>query len=178
MSVENTNTPTSKTSDKGALTAGVMLIVIGLGLLAFRWLSLDAFFPLALGLGFITAGIITRQAGLIIPGGIIGGAGLGIVAMENNLFAQTGSPAGGGVFLVAMSLGWFLIIPLSKLFTDETQIWPIFPAGAMLLIGSLVMMGESGLRILEVLGNYWPLILVAIGAYLLIQFARQAKRQQ
>lgn len=177
MSVENVNVKSTKTGDsKGKLVTGVILIAIGLGTMAMQWIPIGWIFPLVLGLGFITAGILTRKAGLLIPGGIIGGAGLGIVAMENNLFASMGSTESGGIFLVAMSLGWFSIILLSKLFTDETQVWPVFPGGAMLLIGGLVLMGEVGLKILEVLGTYWPVVLVAIGVWMLFKWQRQAKR--
>lgn len=165
MSEQNLTTTGPKPDSKGNLTTGIILIAIGLGLLIFRLASLEGFFPLALGLGFIMAGIVQRKAGLLIPGGIIGGAGLGIVVMENNWLAPMGSAAGGGVFLLVMSLGWFSITLLSKLFTDETQVWALFPGAGMALIGGLVLMGEQGLQILQVLGTYWPLILVAIGLW-------------
>jgi hypothetical protein len=167
MSEQKLTTTGTKPVSKDNLTTGIILIVIGVGLLIFRLVSLEGFFPLALGLIFIIAGILKRSAGLIIPGGIIGGAGLGTVAMMNNWLAPMGSAAGGGVFLLVMSLGWFSITLLSKLFTDETQVWALFPGAAMALIGGLVLMGEQGLRVLEVMGTYWPLILVAVGMWVL-----------
>jgi hypothetical protein len=159
----------NKPDRKGSLTTGIILITIGLGMLVSRWLPIDYLFPLALGLGFIIAGIFKRSAGLLIPGGIIGGVGLAILVMENNWFAPMGSVAGGGVFLVTMSLGWFAIIVLSRLFTAEPQTWPIFPGLAMALIGALVLMGERGLQILEIASAYWPLILVAVGLSILFR---------
>ncbi len=167
MSEQNFVVTTDKPARKNGLTAGIILIVIGLGLLVSRWLPIDYLFPLALGLGFIVAGIARRSAGLLIPGGIIGGAGLATLVMENNWFAPMGSVVSGGVFLITMSLGWFAIIVLSRFFTAEPQTWPIFPGLAMALIGALVLMGERGLQILEIAGIYWPLILVVIGLSIL-----------
>ena len=167
MSEQNLVNNETKQSAKGNLTTGIILIAIGVGLLVFRLISLEGIFPLVLGLGFTLAGILKRSAGLLIPGGIIGGAGLGILVMENNWLAPMGSVAGGGVFLLVMSLGWFGITLLSKLFTNETQVWALFPGAGMALIGGLVLMGEQGLKVLEVIGTYWPLILVAIGLRIL-----------
>ncbi len=170
MSEQNLITNETKPASKGSLTTGIILIAIGLGLLLSHLVSLEGYGPLVLGLGLIIAGILKREVGFLIPGGIIGGSGLGIVAMENNWLAPMGSEAGGGVFLLVMSLGWFSITLLSKLFTDKTQLWALFPATAMALIGGLVLMGEQGLKVLEVLGTYWPLILVAIGLRILYRW--------
>jgi hypothetical protein len=169
MSEQNVTTTVTK-STNGRLTTGIILIAIGLGLLVFRLVSLEEYLPLVLGLGLTIAGILRRKAGLIIPGGIIGGAGLGTVVMTNNWLAPMSSVAGGGVFLLVMSLGWFSITLLSKLFTDETQVWALFPGAGMALIGGLVLMGEQGLKVLEVMGAYWPLILVVIGLRILYQW--------
>ncbi len=170
MSDQNITPIVTKPAAKGGFSTGIILVAIGLGLLATQLFSWAEFFPLVLGLGLITAGIWTRKAGLIIPGGIIGGAGLGMVVMENNWLAPMGSVAGGGVFLLAMSLGWFSITLLSKLFTDETQTWALFPGACRALIGGLVLMGEQGLVILKAIGTYWPLILVAVGLRILYRW--------
>lgn len=165
------NTPTTKkeVDVKGGLTAGVILVTIGLSLLVFNWLSLEMAFPALLALIFVAAGIATRSAGLLIPGGIIGGVALGILATENNWFAAQGTQESGGIMLLSMATGFFSIIVLSKLFSRDTQIWPIFPAGTLALIGGLVMMGANGLAVLEVLGRYWPVILVLVGLSVLVR---------
>lgn len=175
MSEQNLTHNDNKLASNGNLTTGIILIAIGVGLLVFRLVSLEGLFPLVLGLGFTLAGILKRSAGLLVPGGIIGGAGLGIVVMENNWLAPMGSVDGGGAFLLVMSIGWFSITLLSKLFTDETQLWALIPASAMALIGGLVLMGERGLEILEVMGMYWPLILVGIGLWILIGWWKERK---
>jgi hypothetical protein len=171
------NAQTQKTDSKGALTAGIILVTIGLGLLIFNTLNVGMYFPLALGLVFLVAGIATRSAGLLIPGGIIGGVGLGAISTVSGWFFPTNSVESGGVFLLFFSLGWFLITLLSKFFTTETQTWALIPGGIMAAIGGLVLMGERGTNILMVVGQYWPVVLVIIGASILIRWWRERKAQ-
>jgi hypothetical protein len=174
MTVQNIDSTQKKTEDaRGGLTAGIILIVIGLGLLASRFLSLDNLFPLGLGMIFILAGVLKRSAGLLIPGGIISGVGLGIVVTQNGLLAGMGVFDSGALMLLCMAVGWFSIIVLSKLFTDETQIWPVFPGGAMAVIGSLMLMGANGLEVLKFLGSYWPAVLILIGISVMVQAWRE-----
>lgn len=165
------NKPASK---KGAITAGVLLIGIGLGLLIFRFTALDEYFPLFLGLVFLVSGMLTRSSGLLIPGGIIGGVGLGVVAIDNAWFGAAGEPASGGLFLLAFSLGWFLIPVLTRVFAGKAELWALIPGGILAVIGALILGGEQGLAILNVLGEWWPLALVIVGAWTLIGYFRKS----
>jgi hypothetical protein len=152
-----------KSGVSGKLASGMILITIGLGLLLFNAFEIAMYFPLVLGMVFITAGIATRSAGFLIPGGIVGGVGLGTLATINSWLYPTGSQESGGVFLLVFSLGWFSIALLSKLFTPETHNWALIPGGIMAAIGGLVLMGEQGTSILMVAGKFWPVILVVLG---------------
>jgi hypothetical protein len=175
MSAQNVESTGTKTSGKHSLSAGLILVGIGLGLLAFQVFGLQILFPLVLGAIFLAAGIVTRKAGLIIPGGIISGAGLGTLATVQGWYFPTNSEQAGGLFLLLFSLGWFSITLLSKLFTSETQTWALIPGAILAAIGGLVLMGERGISILELVGTYWPLILVAIGASILIGWWKERK---
>lgn len=174
MSVQNSSN--KSTSSKSTFATGIILMLIGVGLLIAQFVSLMAFFPLLLGLIFLAAGVLTRKAGLLIPGGIIGGTGLGILMIDRQWIITENGMERGGLFLIAMSAGWVAITVLSKLFTDETQVWPLFPAAGMILVGALELMGETGLNILQLLGQYWPVILVVIGAGMLINIGRTRKQ--
>jgi hypothetical protein len=171
MSVQNETTK-KLVDTKGGLTAGAILVTIGLGLLVIDLLSVELAIFALLALVFIVAGIVNRSAGLMIPGGIIGGVGLGITAVENHWFASRGTVEGGAVMLLSMAAGFLSIIVLSKLFTRETQLWPIFPAGGLALVGGLMVMGADGLTVLEFLGDYWPVILVMVGLSILVKSFR------
>lgn len=153
--------------------AGWLLIAIGSGFLLFRLLDWMGLFPLVLGLGMLVLGGVTHKAGWIIPGGILGGIGLGIVTIENNLFGLPDHPAEGGGFLLAFALGWFLITLLTGLFTDETHWWALIPGSVMACLGGLVLAGERGEYVLKLAGEAWPLVLVVIGAGLLLNWYRK-----
>ncbi len=175
MSENNTTAGESKPVAKNSLAAGLILIGIGLGLMLFQAANLAIYLPLLTGLIFLAAGIANHKAGLLIPGGIIGGVGLGTIASQSAWFFPTDSLQAGGVILLAFSLGWFSITLLSKLFTREPQTWALIPGAIMAIIGGLTLMGASGLRILQLAGQYWPAILVIIGLSILIKAWKERK---
>lgn len=148
------------------------LLLIGLGSLFllgqvfdFGWLML----PL-LAATFLALGIATRQAGWLIPGGILGGISLGIALTEGPYrVVGEGSEAKGGLFLLSFALGWVSVYLLSKLFTREPQAWALIPGGIMAIIGLAVLADEPGLQLLRLLGTLWPVGLIAAGVYLLFR---------
>jgi hypothetical protein len=162
----------SSTTKKGSFTTGILLIGIGLSLLLFRVIDLPELFPLFLGLVFLVAGALTRKTGLIIPGGILSGAGLGVLATTYLPQAVTDQQASGGFFMLAFALGWFSIVLFTRLFTGRTEWWPLIPGSILAAIGGLILGGENGLAILKVTGDYWPVILVLIGIWVLTGYFR------
>jgi hypothetical protein len=122
----------------------------------------------ALGGLFLIAGIIGRQVGFIIPGGVLTGIGLGLIFTQNPQAAGT-ETAQGGVFFIGFALGWFLITVLSKLFTSETQWWALIPGVIMALLGGALMLGGAALNVLEFVGRWWPLLLVALGLVIIVR---------
>jgi len=102
----------------------------------------------------------------IIPAGIMGGIGTGVFAMNSYPW---GNDAEGGVFLLSFALGWFSITAISALFTQKPQWWAAIPGTIMALIGGAVLVGGVALQTLEVVSDFWPLALIAGGAYLLWQ---------
>jgi hypothetical protein len=152
------------------------LLLIGLGALFlleqvfnFGWLVLPV-----LAASFLTLGLATRQAGWLIPGGILGGLSLGIALTDGPFrVAGAGSEERGGLFLLAFALGWASISLLSKLFTREPQTWALIPGGLMALIGLAVLADQPGLQVLRWLGALWPVGLIAAGVYLLYRGRRR-----
>lgn len=75
--------------------------------------------------------------------------------------------AESGVFLLSFVVGWAVIPFLSALFANERVWWPFIPGGIMAAIGSLLIIGESGVTLLELIFNQagwvWPLVLIVIG---------------
>ena len=68
------------------IAAGVILIIFGAATLLQHWLDVGNYIVLLLGLGMLVWGSVSRRTGWIIPGGVLTGIGLGILAMEGRWF--------------------------------------------------------------------------------------------
>ncbi len=160
------------------------LILVGIGVLALLpqfvdfsgFENLAIYIVAALGAFFLLLGIFSREAGWIIPGGILSGIGTGIV-----LIAGPNSPisgdAEGGVFMLAFAAGWALITILTAIFTEETHWWALIPGGIMALIGMAVLWGSPFMNILEIAGKAWPLILIIAGIYILLKANHKKEKE-
>ena len=162
MSTEN---PTRTPSRSG----GIALILIGLLILAAQVFDLPAmgqlFLP-ALGLIFIVWGIASRSGGLLIPGGILTGIGTGVYLMQVLPLQGAGH---AGVFMLSFGGGFSLISLLSAVFTPDKHWWALIPGAILAAIGAALLIGGTALQVLEVLGTYWPVVPILVGAYLLLK---------
>ena len=121
--------------------AGVILILFGAATLLQRWLDIGNYIVLLLGLGMLIWGSVSHRTGWIIPGGVLTGIGLGILAMQGPW--QFPAADQNGIFLLCFALGWFLITLLTALFTC-TQWWALIPGGIMALIGGGILVTNGG----------------------------------
>jgi hypothetical protein len=143
------------------------LILIGGGLLfLFAQLGLFPGFGnvvlLLLGGVFLYAYFTTKadyRIGFLIPGSILTGLGVGVLLENAPVF---GNILGGGIVPVFLGLGFVLIW-----FLDRRHWWALIPGGIMLLAGL-----SSVLRI----GALWPIVLIALGVYLLWDQSRRRPR--
>ncbi|MFZ0547466.1 MAG: hypothetical protein WAM60_18615 [Candidatus Promineifilaceae bacterium] len=162
---------------RDGLTGGLILVVIGLMALVGQFIDLASFpnFGLlilpGLGVLFLLWGIVTRNAGPIIPGGILSGIGLGVLLTAGQFGVVNGDNE-GGIFMLSFALGWVLITVLTGVFTRETHWWPLIPAAIMGLIGGTVLAGGVFETVLRLLGNIWPVALIVLGCWILIQTMR------
>jgi uncharacterized membrane protein HdeD (DUF308 family) len=161
---------------------GALLIIIGLFFLLNQFVelpgleSLAIYFVLGLGLLFLVWGVITREAGLMIPGGILTGIGLGI-ALVAGPFEFDDGDLSGGVFMGAFALGWVLITVFTALFTDETHWWPLIPAAIMAIISGALLVEGPFEVVLEWLGKLWPVALI-IGGIAMLLGARKLNKKE
>ncbi|MFZ2488093.1 MAG: hypothetical protein WAZ19_08210 [Anaerolineae bacterium] len=165
------NPPESPNEAHDRSVAGILLIVIGLLVFASMVIDLPNMEHLVLpglALIFLAWGLLTREFGLIIPGGVLAGIALGTYLLQVP-FTDLGEQNQGGVFLVAFSVGWALISLLSLLTRQGFQWWPLIPGGIIGLVGLALLRGGAAMRLLELAGYAWPLILVAVGASLLLR---------
>ncbi len=149
-------------------------VIPGLGLLALSFASLESalsLFPGAdwggpaflggLGLAFWL--VYARQQEhwwALIPGGVL--LTLGVVAG----LEEWGLEIGGGVFFLGLGLTFVLVALLPS--RDHDTRWSWIPGAVLLLLG-LTQVTAVGSEILE----YWPVVLIIIGGYILIQAWRR-----
>ena len=156
------------------LGGGIALILIGIALLLNQWLNIGSYLVLLIGVGFLVWGAFSRKGGLIIPGGVLSGIGLGILVYEGPWSIPMANP--NGLFLLCFALGWFLITLLTGLFTCRTQWWPIIPGGIMAILGATVLLRGDPQVWQDYSGWIVSLILILLGVHLIVRRTRPNTR--
>lgn len=147
--------------------AGLVLVVVGVGLLGLQFVEGlgDSMWVLAIGAVFI-AGYLGRQAyGLLIPGAILMGIGLG----------QVGEHAFGsidGIGSIGLGVGFLAIYVIDRAYRGSTSWWPLVPGGILLVTGA-ASLGEPVSRVMD---YAWPLLLVAAGLVLIFGVSLTRRR--
>ncbi|MBV7326870.1 hypothetical protein KFU94_01145 [Chloroflexi bacterium TSY] len=139
---------------EGKFTAGVILTAVGIGFLALQFLEGfgEAIIFFLIGGAFIASYLYTRVYGLLIPGGLLMGLGLGMVGESTILGFDDFSGFGLG-------LGFVSIYVIALVYQRKTHWWPLIP-GLFFIVATIGSMNASIERLLAM---GWPLILVAIG---------------
>ncbi|WP_420631770.1 hypothetical protein [Candidatus Leptofilum sp.] len=168
---------------KKDLTGGLVLLAIGLIALVgqFITISVPGNFGLlivpGLGASFLAWGILSRNAGLVIPGGILSGVGWGIYAIAGPFSIWQGDNE-GGVFLIFLGLGFGLITVVTAVFTKETHWWALIPGGIIAFIGISILFGGALLTVVAFLGKLWPVILILLGISILVNANREKSPEE
>lgn len=166
-----TTQPETQKPSKRDWLGGAILIVIGVLALMGQFIRAEWFGLLVLptlAALFLLAGLFTRAPGLIVPGGILGGLGLGTWLVASGPYAEAAETTSGGVFLLAFASGWVLITVLTALLR-RAMWWPLIPGAILALIGGALLVGGTALTVLEWAGMLWPLALIAGGVALLLK---------
>jgi hypothetical protein len=153
------------------IAAGVLLILLGVGTLLQRWFDVGNFVVLLLGLGMLAWGSVSHRTGWIIPGGVLTGIGLGILATQGPW--QIPAADQNAIFLLCFAFGWCLITILSALFTCM-QWWALIPGGIMAVIGGSILITNGNIR-WEDLNLVYAIVLITIGLVLLVYRGRAKK---
>lgn len=166
----HTDTPPelNENRQRKGLLGGLILIGLGLYLFAAQfvqapWMGL-LIMP-ALGLIFLAGGLAGRNPGLLIPGGILSGLGLGTYLVAGPL-GDVSELTRGAVVLISFAAGWGLI-PLLSALIGRRVLWPLIPGGILAAVGGLLLAGTAGQAALEWAGRLWPLALIAAGVGML-----------
>jgi hypothetical protein len=160
---------------RGGWVGGVVLILLGVVFLVQQFapeLFGGWMFLLGLGLIFLVAYALSRQYGFLIPGAILTGLGVGVALIETQTLTGEGE---GGVIVLALGVG-FLAIWLIDLLVSRSRPggwWPLIPGGIMTIVGAAILSGNESW--LENLGQWWPVIFIIIGVWILVE--RYLRRQ-
>lgn len=116
------------------------------------------------GAAFLIAYLATRRFGLLVPGGIVTGLGVGLVVT-----AQGGPEAAP---LLGLGLGFLSISAIDRLLGEgDAAWWPLIPGGILTVLGGAQITGirDAG-RFLV------PAALILVGAVLVLRPARRRSR--
>lgn len=164
---------------KKQLVGGIGLVGLGLLFLANQLFEVDNFgmmiFP-AMAVIFTLWAAFTRTAGLFVPAGVFTGLSIGIGLMNSAVAERVAED--GGLFLVGFAAGWVFITVMTALFTRETYWWALIPAGIMGVIGVGVMTQGALLKMLGYINVIWPLVLIALGLYLVFRRPEEEKQPE
>jgi hypothetical protein len=143
-------------------------VLIGLGIIFFMGQNLEsmaeelggAVFLGLLGLAFLLIYITHRENWwAIIPGGVL------VTLAGVTLIPEDSVLMGGAFFLgLAVTFGLVYILPSPS----GRMKWALYPAGILLILGILVMLGATNL-----LNYVWPLALLIAGAYVIYLAVRK-----
>jgi putative adhesin len=146
------------------IVAGVILITLGVVVLFGTWFPAGgAWLFVGLGAAFLIARVLTRHSGYAVPAGILLGFGAFVWATETGMLSGSAS---GGLFFVFLGLGFLAAYAIAA---RPQAVWPVIPAVVLIGFGAFVQATTVGVPFSQFwwLAQYWPLSLVALGAWLL-----------
>ncbi|MBI5304516.1 MAG: hypothetical protein HY868_20450 [Chloroflexi bacterium] len=143
--------------NRARLIPGLILIVLGIVFMLMQYFEFGpGLFLILLGFVFFIPYALTRSYGLLIPGCILAGLGIGMV-FERGTQTDITAPLGLGV-------GFIAIYVIHLIVARASHWWPLIPGVVLLLVG--ITAGIPQAQTLLVKGGI-PLMLIVIGLAIL-----------
>ena len=144
-------------ANRRQIIPGLILIALGIVFLLTQYFEFGpGLFLILLGLMFLIPYGFKHTYGLLIPGCILAGIGVGL-AFERALTRPAVTVSIGlGLAFVAIFLVHLIVV-------GSSHWWPLIPGG-ILVLGGVAELAPQGQALLE---KGWPLLLIAIGLAIL-----------
>ncbi|HET7677579.1 MAG TPA: hypothetical protein VFK38_06980 [Candidatus Limnocylindrales bacterium] len=156
--------------DERERVSGAVLVLVGLVLLAGQLApGIERYLVLLAGLLLLALYGVTGTAAALVPAGVLTGVGAGIL-----LASVVGPEAAGPLFLACLG-GGFALVAFLGLARGPRQHWALVPAGVLLAAAVVTWSGGLGGQVLALLATWWPIGLVALGAWQLAWPRRTAE---
>jgi hypothetical protein len=145
---------------RSQIAAGCALVVIGLVALALQYFEGPgrAVVLLVAGGSFIATYFYSEIYGLLIPGGILSGLGLGMLGEWGGASVRDPNAVGLGIGFVAIYL-------IERLYRHRAHWWPLIPGVILVGSGLGARFGDVG----HILWRWAPAILVVLGIVLVVR---------
>jgi hypothetical protein len=148
-------------------SAGLILIAIGLGFYLIErveGIGSEAIMMI-IGVAFLIAYFVRKNYGLLIPGCLLLGLGLGQVGGDSFLAFGESSTLG-------LAFGFIAVFIIARLYEGTSHWWPLIPGGVL-----LIMSIPATQEWFEYLWRHWELLLVLIGVLILIGALRGGSKE-
>src|SRR5579859_2210240 len=155
-----------RTDRHRGVVGGLILIALGVAALGGTWFpGSGAWLFLGLGAAFLMVRVLTGRHGYAVPAGILLAFGSFV------WFTETGrlnGPQAGGTFFVFLGLGFLAAYAIAA---RPGAAWPVLPGVVLIGFGAFIQATTFGAPFEQFwwLAHYWPLSLVAVGAWLLLR---------
>jgi len=145
---------------RSQIAAGLALVVIGLVALALQYFEGPgrAVVLVLAGGSFVATYFYSEIYGLLIPGGILSGLGLGMLGEWWGVSVRDPNAVGLGSGFVAIYL-------IERVYRHRAHWWPLIPGVILVGSGLGAHFGDVG----QILWRWSPAILVALGIVLVVR---------
>ncbi|MBI4790996.1 MAG: hypothetical protein HY782_28535 [Chloroflexi bacterium] len=144
-------------ANRRRLVPGLILIALGVVLLLMQYFEFGpGLILLLLGFIFLVGYAATRSYGLLIPGCILAGLGIGLIFGRSPLREDV-------MVSLGLGLGFITIFVVQLIVAGRSHWWPLVPGGLLVLAG----IAESVPQAQVLVEKGWPLILILIGLAIL-----------
>ena len=145
---------------RSQIAAGLALVVIGLVALALQYFEGPgrAVVLVLAGGSFVATYFYSEIYGLLIPGGILSGLGLGMLGEWWGVSVRDPNAVGLGIGFVAIYL-------IERVYRHRAHWWPLIPGVILIGSGLGAHFGDVG----HILWRWSPAILVVLGIVLVVR---------